>query len=187
MRTGTALIVGIIFLTMAGCKKEESPKLSGQITLSSQLMGTESYFLYGYAFESAVMYAYPHSTDPLPDIINEGYLVMDGEQLVSKPGFNTPGQVNGFALVGEFISLLEAEDFYDAYAEVEEDLYFETVSDIVELYQVWVQQTSSGKYVKMLVRDIQNLESAEGDKYNEVTLEYTYAQDGSTTFSCGCG
>lgn len=182
------LLAGLLVLMM-GCKKESGPDYSGQITLSSQLMGTESYYLYGYAYESGEMYAYPHGTDPLPDIINEGFLVLEeeGEPLVSKPGFNTPAKVNGFALVGEFINLLEAEDFYDSYAEVEEGLYFETVSDIVELYQVWVQQTSSGKYVKILVRDIQNLQSEQGDKYNDVTLEFTYAQDGSTSFSCGCG
>ena len=67
-------------------------------------------------------------------------------------------QINGFALVGEFESLEEARNFYKDYREVDSNLQFEADSDTVELYQVWVQQTSIGNYAKLLVTDIQNFE-----------------------------
>ncbi len=183
--------IGIIAVTclllIVGCKKDSEPDLSGTITLSSQLHGTatEGFYIYGYAFEQGEMYSYSYlrAEEPLPDIINEGYpLIEDGKE-ISLPGFNTPGRVNGFALVGEFSTWENAYEFYNNYETVEEGLYYEIVSDIVELYQVWVQLTAAGDYVKMVVRDIQQSESATGDPYNEVSLEYTYAPDGSTEFS----
>lgn len=181
----TGIMATAFLLTLVGCEKETGPDLVGNITLSSQLYGTESYYLNGFSFEDGAMYAYPSKDDPEPDIINEGYLIMDpdGEEQISVPGFNTPGFVNGFALVGAFSNLTDAEAFYNNYAEVEEDLNYETVSDFVEEFQVWVQWTSSGKYVKMLIRDIQQFESEKGSLYNEVSLEYTYAADGSSQFN----
>ena len=180
-------IIAVVFpLLMGGCEKQTVPSPGGNITLSSQLLGTESYYLYGFSFEKGEMYRYPHQGDPLPDIINEAYLVIDGAEQISLPGFNTPGQINGFALVGEFQTLDDANAFFRDYSMVQEGLVFETLSDTVELYQVWVQQTAAGKFVKMVIRDIAQFESENGDPYNEVTLEYSYASDGSTEFSCGC-
>ena len=72
--------------------------------------------------------------------------------------------------------------FYEAYKEVEDKLQFEVISDTVKLFQVWVQQTSSDKYVKLLVKDILDHEGNSGILFNDVLLEYTYQPDGSTTF-----
>lgn len=181
-----SIVAATCLLLIVGCEKDAEPDLSGIITLSSQLHGTESYYLYGFSFEEVEMYRYPHQDDPLPDIINEGYLVIDGGEQISLPGFNTPGQLNGFALVGEFSSWDDAYEFYNNYDKVEDGLHYETVSDVVELHQVWVQQTAAGNYVRMVVKDIQLFESETGAPHNEVSLEYTYAPDGSMEFSCGC-
>ena len=174
-------------LVLAGCEKETNPNLGGQITLSSQLHGTESYYLYGFSFEQAEMYRFPQQGGTLPDIINEGFPVSNGSVELSEPGFNTPGRVNGFALVGEFSNLTDANTFFRDYTELEEGLEYKTVSDTVKLYQVWIQQTSAGNFVKMVIRDIEYLEAESGEAYNEVSLEYTYSPDGSTEFDCGCG
>jgi hypothetical protein len=128
------------------------------------------------------MYRYPFSGEPVPDIINEGFLVIQGSERVTLPGFNTPGRINGFALVGEFSSLEQARAFYEAYQQVESGLQFETVSDTVRLHQVWVQLTSADNYVKLLVKGIREFESESERMNSEVTLEYTYQPDGSGTF-----
>ncbi len=182
----TGILAAAFLLLQVGCDKKTGPDPGGVITLSSQLHGTDSYYLYGFSFENGEMFRYPHQGDPLPDIINEGYLVIDGAQQISLPGFNTPGQVNGFALVGAFSTLNDANAFFQDYATVEEGLQFETLSDTVKLYQVWVQQTSAGKFVKMVIQDIKYLETDTGAPYSDVSLEYIYASDGSTGFSCGC-
>jgi hypothetical protein len=90
--------------------------------------------------------------------------------------------VNGFALVGEFETMSGARSFYDGYKKVEDNLQFVTVSDTVEPYQVWVQKTSAGNYVKLLVTEVASLEGDQGNKYSEALLEYTYQPNGSRDF-----
>lgn len=179
-----ALIAAVwaLLLVAGGCDVLTGPDKEGEFVLSSQLFGAESYYLFGYSYEDGEQYRYPYAGERIPDIINEGYLVIQGLEQVSLPGFNTPAQMNGFALLGTFPSLEEARDFYSAYKKVEEGLQFETVSDTVELFQVWVQLTEAGNYVKMLIKDIADFTVETGRPYNEVTLQYTYQPDGSTTF-----
>ncbi len=175
--------IGVIALFFMGCESLRGPEEKGEFRLSSEKFGTNTYHLMGYLFEESEFYRYPYQGDKVPDIINEGYLVIaDGGGLISLPGFNTPGQMNGFALIGEFESLDGARSFYEGYDNVEDGLQFETVSDTVELYQVWLQQTSAGNYVKLLVKDILDREGESGTQFNDVVLEYTYQSDGSTKF-----
>lgn len=182
-----SIVAVTCLLLIVGCEKDAEPDLSGIITLSSQLHPSEeSFYLYGFSFEEGEKYRYPHQDDPLPDIILEVFPVGEGDEQTILPGFNTPGLVNGFALVGEFSTWDEAYEFYKNYDKVEDGLHYETASDVVELYQVWVQLTAEGDYVRMVVKDIQLFESETGDPYNEVSLEYAYAPDGSMEFSCGC-
>lgn len=185
----TGMLAATFLLLLAGCEKETGTNVTGEITLSSQLHGSaaEGFYIYGYSFEPGEMYAYPRSGVPLPDIINEGYLVIEDGEEIALAGFNTPERVNGFALVGEFSNWEDANTFYQDYREVKGDLNYEILSDIIVPYQVWVQWTSSGKYVKMIIRDVLQFESDLGDPYTEVILEYTYAADGSMEFSCSCG
>ena len=175
------LLVTLIFLS-AGCKMLFGPDKKGEYRLSSEKSGTETYFLYGYSYEDSEFYRYPYDQDPLPDIINEGFRVIQGEETIELPGFNTPGRVNGFALAGEFTNLDDARDFYDDYDRVEDGLQFSVQSDIVEEFQVWIQQTSAGNYVKLLVKEAESLEGDANNKYSEVLIEYTYQPNGSQDF-----
>ena len=182
MKNRIVLLV-VLIVTSAGCKLFRGPDRTGEFRLSSEKTLTEStYYLYGYSYEDGEFYRYPYEKDPLPDIINEGFRIIGEGGQYELPGFNTPGQKNGFALVGEFESLSEARSFYNGYKKVESGLQFETVSDTVELYQVWVQRTSAGNYVKLLVKEVESLEGDQGNKYSEVLLDYTYQPNGSTDF-----
>jgi len=175
------LLVALIFVS-AGCKMLFGPDKKGEFRLSSEKSGTETYYLFGYNYEDSEFYRYPYEKDPLPDIINEGFRVLEGGGTIELPGFNTPGRLNGFALVGEFTNLDDAQDFYDDYDRVEDDLQFVLESDIVEEFQVWIQQTSVGNYVKLLVKEVESLEGEAGNKYSEALLEYTYQPNGSKDF-----
>lgn len=175
--------VAAVFMLSGGCEAIFGPDRTGEIQLSSQFFGSESYYLFGYSYETGEFYRYPYQGEPIPDIINEAFRVIVGGEVGLLPGFNTPGKVNGFALVGEFETLESGRTFYEEYDEVESDLQFEVVSDTVELYQVWVQKTSIGNYVKLFVKGIENLQGESGNLYNELSLEYTYQPDGSTVFN----
>jgi len=168
-----------VSFALSGCKALTGPSRTGEINLSSETFG-ETYYLFGYSYEDEEYYRFQYQGEPLPDIINEGFRSLIGGNYL--PGFNTPGKTNGFALVGEFESLESARSYYEGYSDVEDDLQFVTVSDTVELYQVWVQQTNIGNYVKLLVKDIKTFEGETGTVYNEVKAEYTYQPDGSSTF-----
>jgi hypothetical protein len=181
MRYRYVLLLALI-LTSAGCKMLRGPDKTGEFRLSSEKYLAESYYLFGYSYEDSEFYRYPFEKDPHPDIINEGTRVLDGQETIELSSFNTPGQTNGFSLVGEFSNLNDARDFYNDYTTVEEGLQFSVDSDIVEAYQVWVQLTAAGNYVKLLVKEVNSLEGEEGNKYSEAHLDYTYQPNGSRDF-----
>ena len=181
MRYRYVLLLALI-LTSAGCKMLFGPDKTGEFRLSSEKFLADSYYLFGYSYEDSEFYRFPFEKDPSPDIINEGTRVLQGDETIELSSFNTPRQTNGFALVGEFANLDDARDFYNDYNRVEDGLQFAVESSIVEAYQVWIQQTSAGNYVKLLVKDVASLEGEEGNKYSEALLKYTYQPNGSRDF-----
>lgn len=181
MRYRFVLLLALI-LTSAGCKMLFGPDKTGEFRLSTEEFLAESYYVFGYSYEDSEFYRYQYDQDPIPDIINEGTRVLQGNETVKLSSFTTPGQTNGFALVGEFSNLDDARDFYNGYATVEEGLQFVVSGGIVEAYQVWVQMTSLGNYVKLLVKEVNSLEGEEGNKYSEAHLDYTYQSKGSKDF-----
>jgi len=176
------LVMGMI-LTSAGCKMLFGPDKTGEFRLSSEkFLSGDDYYQFGYSYEDSEFYRFRYEKDPLPDIINEGTRMLDGTGTIELPSFNTPGQVNGFALAGEFASLEEAKSFYNDYNKVEDQLQFVVETNIIEPYQVWIQKTSSGNFVKLLVKEANSFEG-EGDvKYSEALLEYTYQPKDSDEF-----
>ena len=179
---GRLVVLLVLVLSGAGCKMLFGPDKKGEITLSSEKFGTEVYHLLGYSYEDSDFYRFPYEKDPTPDIINEGTRVLQGETTIELPSFNTPGQSNGFALVGQFLNLDDAREFYKDYDRVEDGLQFVVGTGIVEANQVWVQMTSAGNYVKLLLKEVESLEGEGGDKYSEVRLDYTYQPNGSRDF-----
>jgi len=175
------IVLAVTGIATAGCEGITGPERKGKIDLSSERFG-DTYYTYGYSYEYGEYYKYPYQGEPEPDIINEGYRVLVNGNVTYLPGFNTPGRLNGFSLVGEYESLESAREFYDGLLSVDKDLQFETVSDTVELFQVWVQRTVLGNYVKLLVKDIQTLEGESGTMYTVVNMDYTYQPNGSNTF-----
>ena len=56
------------------------PDKTGEFRLSSEKYLAESYYLFGYSYEDSEFYRYRFEKDPLPDIINEGTRVLDGQK-----------------------------------------------------------------------------------------------------------
>lgn len=181
MRNRFVLLL-VLVLTSSGCKMLFGPDKKGDFRLSSEKTLADTYYLYGYSYEDSEFYRFPFEKDPTPDIINEGTRVIQGDQIVELVSFKTPGESNGFALVGEFTNKDDAEDFYKDYKRVEDGLQFSVETGIVEAHQVWVQQTSAGNYVKLLVKEVNSLEGEQENKYSEALLAYTYQPNGSRDF-----
>ena len=141
------ILLMALVLIITGCDSWFGPDTKGEITLSSEKLGSEVYYVKGYSYEKNEFYRFPHEKDPIPDIINEGTRVLQGETTVELPSFTTPDYTNGFALVGEFNNVEDARDFYRDYKKVEENLQYAVETGIVEAYQVWIQKTSEGSVV----------------------------------------
>lgn len=183
MRICRYVMLAVLLVAATGCKMLTGPDKKGEFRLSSEkFLSGSTYYQLGYSFEDNEFYKFPYEKDPLPDIINEGYRIIEEGGQYELPGFNTPDQVHGFALAGEFESMDDARSFYNDYSSADNDLQFVTVSDTVEEFQVWVQRTSAGNYVKMLIKEVESLEGEAGNKYSEALLEYTYQPDGSREF-----
>jgi len=183
------MLGGLIAMGMNSCELFRGPDRSGEIQLSSELFGTDSYYLFGYHYEDGEFYRFkipndPFQGDPVPDIINEPVRTLQNGEVAVLPQFTSPkkGEKVGLALIGNFQSLEEARNFYDDYSTVANDLQFEIESEIVELYQVWIQRTGDGNYAKLLVRDILYDQGETGNKYSIVVLDFTYEPNGSSTF-----
>jgi hypothetical protein len=177
------VLLFVLAVTSTGCKMLFGPDRKGEFRLSSEkTLEADVYYQYGYSYEDSEFYRFPYEKDPTPDIINEGFRVLEGGETIELPGFNTPGRTNGFALVGEFTNQEDAKDFFNGYQKVEDGLQFNIISDIVEENQVWIQKTSLGNYVKLLVEEAVSLEGDAGNKYSEVLLKYTYQPNGSDEF-----
>jgi len=183
------LLGGVIAMGMTSCELFRGPDRTGEIQLSSELFGTDSYYLFGYHYEDGEFYRFkiphdPFQGDPVPDIINEPVRTLQNGEVVVLPQFTSPnkGEKVGLALIGKFQSLEDARNFYNDYNTVANDLQYEIESEIVEPYQVWIQRTGAGNYAKLLIKDILYDQGETGNKFSIVVMEFTYQPNGSSTF-----
>lgn len=167
---------------IGGCDKNNETLLSGEIQLSSQLFGSETYFLYGYNYSLSdyIKYSFPFQGSSIPDLINLPFKNTDGT--LSAPGFNAPTGVNGFNLLGEFASQGDAKEFYDNYKDAASINTFSVDSDTVRTNQVWLQKTKQAHYVKMLVKKIDYYTDGFGADYVVVSMDFKYQNNGSAIF-----
>jgi len=175
-------LILLSFILISGCNNNSENKLTGEIKLSSQLLGIDSYYLFGYNFQKSeyIKYSFPFSGGIIPDIINIPFKNIDGT--ISAPGFNAPSGKNGFNLLGDFTTLEDAREFFKNYREAEINLPFSVDSDTVKLYQVWLQKTQLDHYAKMLITNINFNNGGLTEDYVVVTIEFAYRNDGSPVF-----
>ena len=183
MKRRPGILFFLLLLLSCGCNKDNEPVKEGELELSSQLFGVDSYFIYGYNFKNSdfIKYSYPFSGSVPPDIINDELINPDGS--IAAPSFVAPSRKNGFNLLGEFSSLSDAREFYENYKNIEEELKFVAESDTVKLYQVWLQKTQLDHYVKMLVKDILYYQDGmSGADYVVVSMDFVYQDNGTFIF-----
>lgn len=171
------LIILFLFF-LVSCDPPGTDENKGQIILSSAF-DFNNYTISGYNFELKSFSPFPSASEMVPDIIVDKYMRVNGDIL---PGFSSPTNNNGFALVSESGSLAESVEFFDAYSEFDPTLSLSTTTDTIRTYQVWVLKTRQDKYIKLNVRDIRVLNNTAGD-YIEVSLDYHYQDDGTPVFS----
>lgn len=168
--------VMILLLLLTGCPSGPEPSHSGEITLSSELFGTVSWYVQGYRFETEEYLNYPGTGD-VPDLLLENLRRPDGQIVAT--GFSSPGNLHAFLLKGTYASPSEAGSAYDALLSADTLSAYSDISDTLRENQLWLFRTSEGRYAKILVEDITSAIGLSGSPHYEVLIRYRYQPDDS--------
>lgn len=167
----------LLILTVVSCSDPVEDENWGAMILSSAFdFSTSS--IAGYNFELGTYVRFPSGENSVPDIIVEKFTQPDGKIF---PGFSSPGNDAGFALISESGTLPEALELFNGYQEFNEAMTLSPATDTIRLFQVWVLKTNLKNFTKMVVKDITYHQNLSGD-YIKVDLEYYYQDDGSPVF-----
>ena len=170
------LIIALLVLLL-GCETGSRDDNKGQITLSSAFDFTSA-TIHGYHFELGTFSPFPPVDGPVPDIILDKFTRVNGDIL---PGFNSPENNHGFALISQSGGLAESVSYFEEYQEFDTSMALSPSTDTLEKYQLWVLKTNQDNYVKINIRDIRILNNVAGD-YIELSLDYHYQDDGTPVF-----
>ena len=169
-----------IFICYACEEENNEPKAKGEITLSSEILGTSIYYVNGYSFEEEKYVSSMNSDSDVSDIIPQNIIKPNQEiiGMVLSPG---PGNSYGFYKNFEGENLSEAEDFYSNYIEVDIQ-NFATLSDTLKAGQVFTFRTFKDNFVKFIVKEVRMSPGLFPEGYVEADIKYNIQQDGSAVF-----
>lgn len=163
-------------IAVTSCKdKEEAPETSGTVTLSSELKQIGSQFVVeAFSFEDAA------KTDASAETVADLFLVEEfNVNEVSGGRFSSNlDNKEAFALVTSFPSLGTAEEFFEAYKTIEENI-FSPLTPVLKSGQIYIYRSNKGNFAKFLVRDVTLMQQSE---FVAVTLDWEYQPNGSRQF-----
>lgn len=168
----------LVFL--GACKKDnEEIKTSGDLVLSSQILGNESsYYVEGFSFDKAGKVRYNLTSSSIPDLVLENIIDNDGN--VTGARLSSPQNDAAFFRAGEFGSSGEAEIFFNSITDAGSHIYSIT-TDSVKANQVYIFQSRANKYAKLFIKDFAFVPGLLTD-YVNVTIQWVYQPNGEKTF-----
>ncbi len=172
----------LLVLLLASCNKNTVKPVVDEntIALSSQIYGSNLYYVYGYSFELGKAVS-SLDNKQVADITPTQILHPDGSVL----GARLSASVNntyGFHKEGNFGSLQEATNFYDAFHEVD-DTSWKSLTDTLAPFQVYAFKTYQADYVKFMITGVNIVAGVTSqDSYVEIGLKYLIQRDGTNVF-----
>lgn len=173
----------LVIFILVSCKKDNTePLKTNEITLSSQIFGTQPYYSKGYSFEKQEFINRISSGSDIDIYLNE-MLNAQGELIGVQFTTNIIGESTfGYYLNEESENLQEAETFYINYREAVFPEY-ESLTDTIKPFQVYTFKTWKSNYVKFFVKDVRVVKSSDIADFIEVDIKYFIQRDGDDTFS----
>ncbi len=171
------IFIYIFALTLlAACSKdEEKAKTSGEVMLSSQIMGGgNNYYVEGFLLDEAKKVSFTLTSSPVPDLVLENNLDTKGANLTS------PQNDQAFFKVGEFTTLAEAEASFNSLTQAGNNTYSATAPNI-KANQVYILKTRGNRYAKLLIKDYQTVTIP--TEYVQATIQWVYQPNGEKTFN----
>ncbi len=156
-------------------EKTDEIRTEGEVTISSEILGTEVYYVNGFSFEEDKFVRSLNSGPDVPDIIPENILEVSGE-VIGMALSTGPGNHFGFYKNFESNDLSEAENFWLNYLEVDVESFI-SLSDTLSPGQVYTFRTYKENFVKFLVKDVRVF-----SEYVEANIRFSIQRDGSAIF-----
>ena len=169
------ILIVIISIVLSGCKKDETPSLSGTVTIDNKTYQSTTYYVYGFSFSKAIKVS--TLENPGPDVtvyVNtdtppDSWLYLQADNL--NPSFYK---------IGDYADVQSASAAFDNLKTVGNYQWTEIAQPITP-NQVWVYKTGTPCYAKIRIISTVN-EIRETIPYGECAFEWVYQPDGSKTF-----
>lgn len=168
----------ILFAIFSGCTKKEATRTSGIDTIDNTNHFSTTYFQYGFSFPGAKLIAtYP---SPGPDIT---LVVNFNDAGTPRLTLQSENMLPSFYKAGEFSDETAAKSAFDNLKTVSASLsQWLDIADPVLPNQVWIYRSETEHYAKIRIISTIN-ETRQTVPYGEITFQWVYQPDGSTTFA----
>jgi hypothetical protein len=168
------LLIILISIVLSGCKKDESPSLSGTVTIDNKIYQSTTYYAYGFSFSKATKVSTLDT--PGPDVTL--FVVTDSP--ANRLTFQVSNLNPSFYKLGDYPDAQSASAAFDNLTTVGNYQWTE-MADPVLANQVWVYRSGTETYAKMRIISIVN-EIRNELPFGGCTFEWAYQPDGSKTF-----
>jgi hypothetical protein len=164
----------LIMALLSGCKKSDSISNTGTANINNTTYQSTTYYVYGFSFSKAKKVSTLET--PGPDVI----IYVNADTPPNRLTMQANNLNPSFYKIGDFPDEQSAIAAFDGLKTVGNYTWSE-MADPISPNQVWVYKSGTPTYAKMriisTVNDVRN-----SIPYGEVTFEWVYQPDGSTTF-----
>ena len=175
------MLAAILLLGESCEKKDENPRYSGEIILSSEiLVSGQDYVFYGFSFETGKISTYSLTSSTMPDL---AAIHVELEDSVNVDLIGSE-DLEAFYKNGIFTGAAEAEMYFNGYNEVIAT-DFQPIAYYIKENQVWTVQTAANCFAKIWIREI-SVKQGGQSMYADIRMQYQYQPDGSRVFDCNC-
>ncbi len=174
-------LIAIVSLVFSGCKKDSKTPTSGVITLSSQKIGTQTFYVYGFSVSTGSLVQFSlGSAGNIPDWVLEDFLDVGGNPVGANITTN-PQNTQAFCINGSYGNQTDAAIAFSAYKDVVITTPTDKITDI-KPYQMYTYKDKAGKYTKFLIETLEK-KSSGSTSYFEASIRWVYQPDGTKHFS----
>jgi len=166
----SVLIILLAGSILCSCKKDETPSVSGTVTIDNKIYQSTTYYAYGFSFSKAKKVSTLDT--PGPDVT----LFIIADRLTFQVSNLNPS----FYKLGDYPDAQSASAAFDNLTTVGNYQWAE-MADPILANQVWVYRSGTETYAKIRIISTVN-EPRDGLPYGECTFEWVYQPDGSKTF-----
>ena len=173
---GIYLIIFVVLFALTGCKKNDSPGLSGTDTINNTLYGAGPYYANGFSFTSGKKLSTLNK--PPPDITIEADIAVDGS--IKNLYFSTNNFYNSFSLFGVYTDATQASQVFKSLTSFSITQWNPLGNNVIA-NQIWIFKTNIETYAKFRIISTVG-EMRNNIPFAECTFEWVYQPDGSLTF-----